>query len=531
MKWLRKSLLMASVGYLGAATASAQSPDPGPRGPGVSLCRPQPLIEQIIPARFVVRGQVDDEPPERKVSVAVDWIVPGEVAVLTPFAADGNERATPVAPQKLGSVLPDAGESPKATPRAPLGKVQQYNAWTGKVEGVPAGTPVVYETAPGMTLGQTPVNPHFYARAEYLLWWTNGYHLPILVTTGPATQPEDVRGALGVPGTVPLYGGNSTNIGPQSGGRFSGMYSLDPCGNCGIEGNYFFLGRKNDNFAADSSQYPVLARPFFNVNTGMNDRELTATPGTQPGDLFKLRGSVKVNNFSDLQGAELNLRNLICCDCRYAVYGFAGFRWLDLHEALSITENVVSVAAVPGFTIFTPGNQIIVNDTFNTRNRFYGGQLGVDGEYRTGRWFIGGRAQIALGVTNETVDISGFQSVTTLAGQRQTFTGGLLALPSNIGQSTVNRFSAVPQVGLKIGYNVTENLRIFAGYEFLYWSNVLRPGDQVDTTLNVSQIPNFNTTPPNPAFAPPSNVVRPIVPLTSSNYFAHGITAGLEWRY
>jgi hypothetical protein len=526
MKWLRKSLLWASVGYLGTTTAAAQSIDPAP--PGIVLCRPQPLAERRTPARFVVRGQME-EPPERNVSVSVDWIVQTEAEVATPFAIDTPRQSTPVTPQKL-SVLPDGTKVvvPGTTP----GNAQQYNAWTGKLEGMTGLNPtIVYETAPGQTLGERAINPRFYARAEYLLWWTKGYHLPVLVTTGSPTTPENVRGALGQPDTVVLYGGNSTNIGPQSGGRFTAAYSLDPCGCCALEGSYFFLGRKNDNFVADSSQFPVLARPFFNINTGMPDRELTATPGIVPGDLFMLRGSIKVNNFSDLQGAELNVRRLLCDDCKYSLSGFAGFRFLDLHEALNITENVVSAAAVPGFTIFTPGNQIIVSDTFNTRNRFYGGQIGVDGEYRSGRWFLGGRAQVALGVTNETVDISGFQSVTTLAGQRTTFTGGLLALPSNIGSFTVNRFSVVPQVGLKVGYNLTDNLRVFAGYEFMYWSNVLRPGDQVDTNLNVSQIPNFNTVPPNPAFAPPSNIIRPLVPLTSTYYFAHGINAGLEWRY
>lgn len=259
----------------------------------------------------------------------------------------------------------------------------------------------------------------------------------------------------------------------------------------------------------------------------MPDRELTLTPGTNAGDVFKLRGSIAVNNFTDLQGGDINMFKLLCGDYAYSLYGFAGFRYLDLHEKLTILENVISAAPVPGFPIFNPGNQITVQDSFATRNQFYGGQVGMYGEIRRNRWFVGSQLQIGLGVTQQTITVNGSQTVTTLAGTQQTFNGGLLALPSNIGTYTANRFSVVPQIGLRIGYNLTDNMRIFVGYDFLYWSNVVRPGDQVDTTLNVTQIPNFAP----PGLFPTSPIVRPIVPFHTTDFFAQGISAGFMWRY
>jgi hypothetical protein len=545
MNWLRKSLLLASVGYLGAATAWAQAPAGDPNDSGVTLARPQPLIEPPAPNRappparavpaFVVRGQMEEQ-PERSLPSPSDVAEPRVKPVSERVSATVNP-STPPATQ--GQAVPPNGAAPAPVP-APTGSktfippnpqpaIPQYNAWSGRVEGIVPGygPVVVYDMA---SLNGPPAVPTYWARAEYLLWWTKGYHLPPLVTTGSPTTPENVRGALGQPDTVVLFGGNNTSQGPQSGARFTVGWNFDPCGVCGMDASYFFLGRNNDNFSADSSQFPVLARPFFNVNIGANDRELTASPGILPGDAFKLRGAIQVNNFSELQGADVNFRTLLWNDCRCAVYGLAGFRWLDLREGLSITENVVSAAAVPGFPIFTPGNLITVNDTFDTRNQFFGGQLGLDGELRRGRWFAGARVQVGLGVTHETIDINGSQTVTTLAGARQTFTGGLLALPSNIGSFSQNRFSVVPQIGLRVGYNVTDNVRLFVGYDFLYWSNVVRPGDQVDTNINVSQIPNFNPV-GGGAFAPPSNIVRPIVPFATSGYFAQGVSVGLEWRY
>ena len=60
---------------------------------------------------------------------------------------------------------------------------------------------------------------------------------------------------------------------------------------------------------------------------------------------------------------------------------------------------------------------------------------------------------------------------------------------TNIGQQTRNQFEVVPEVQVRGGYNVTSNLRLFAGYDFLYMSRVVRPGDQIDTTLNLTGNP------------------------------------------
>ncbi len=559
MRWFKKSLLWASVGYLGVTSASAQTGGPPATAGRISLCRPQPLTGSApsaivqtsavqpnaggapVPA-FVVRAQMADPtqravlpdaeaPPEARAKPAggagPNSILPvGGEAMPTKADGNGPNAILPAggqaAPRKADSSLPDDKTFIAPTPRplfrpfSTVGAAENPGADTEEI--------IVYD-APGNLFDGPGAVPRIYARAEYLNWSTKGYPLPILVTTAPATGNENFRGTLGANGTTPIFGGSDTGAGPTSGGRFTVGWNLDPCGTCGIEVSGFFLGRKNDNFAANN---PVLARPFFNFNTGMQDRELTSSPGTAPGDFFKLQGSINVQNFSDFWGAEINYRRLLCADCNYSISALVGFRYLDLHEGLDITENVLSLQAVPGFPIFNPGNQITVADSFHTRNRFYGGQAGLDGEYYLGRWFVGGRAQVGLGVTHETVDINGSQTVATPGGQRMTFNGGLLALPSNIGTFSQNKFAVVPQIGVKLGYNLTDNVRLFVGYDFLYWSNVVRPGDQVDTNLNVSQIPNFGN---NPAFVPPSNIVRPIVPMRTTSFYAHGVSAGLEVRY
>jgi len=513
MRWFRTCLLSAAVGSAGVAAANAQS--------GVTLSRPQPLngpgdsnVPAFVltkPAPPVVRAQMADRcvpcsAPSEEPNVKRAFQTLPDAA--RPAAPDQPAKADP--PDKKLFVIPQPGST-----------YGQRNAWTGAPDKGSAGA--CESDRRDMFGGMTPAY-RLYASAEYLSWWTKGYHIPLLVTTAPATDPEATRGAIGAGGTMPLFGDSNVTNGQRSGGRFTIGGYLNPCGTCAIEADYFFLARRAENFTVSSNQFPVLARPFFLVNTGTPSRELTATPGTQPGDLASLTGSITVNNHSNFQGADLIGRRTCFTDCKRELGVLAGFRYLDLRDGLEITENVVSNRAIPGTTVFDPGNNIFVSDSFRTHNQFYGGVLGIEGERRLGRWSLTGRIQVGLGDNHESVNILGSQVVTTPAGQRTVFNGGLLALPSNIGTTTQDRFAVVPQVGIKLGFNVTDNIKIFAGYDFLYWSNVLRPGDQIDLTLNGSQIPNAG-------LIPPSTAVRPIVPFRTTDFWAHGITAGLEVRY
>jgi hypothetical protein len=103
--------------------------------------------------------------------------------------------------------------------------------------------------------------------------------------------------------------------------------------------------------------------------------------------------------------------------------------------------------------------------------------------------------------------------------------GGLLALPTNIGQHSNNRFAVVPEVGINLGYQVADWWRVFVGYDFLLLSSVIRPGDQIDPNINVSFIPNFYSN------APASPLLRPAPTLKDTNFWAQGISIGMEIRY
>jgi hypothetical protein len=398
--------------------------------------------------------------------------------------------------------------------------------------------------------------PRFFVKGEYLGWWTRNDRVPPLVTTSaPGNLLGNINTAADL-GDQGVIGGRTTQVlfsgpldyGMQSGMRITAGWYFGCSKDIALEGSYFFLGRGTSSFTANSSQFPVLARPFLNLNTQpvpTEDAEVVSYPSISTG-------SIRVDSSSQLSGAELNMRFRLGCDCccpcpaacdpcnacnpccnaccpptvRWDL--LIGARYLRLHESLRITEDFTissdpRVAALLNGA-FAPGDHVIITDGFTTHNEFYGGQVGIAGEWKYGRWSVDWRGKLAVGTTHQTLDIDGSQTIIRGGTALPPFNGGLLALSSNIGHYTRDRFSVAPEIGLDVGYQLTPAIRIFAGYNFLAWTHVLRPGEQIDRGLDVTLIPNG---PPGT----PTGLNRPAVPFRDSTYWAQGITAGLEFRW
>lgn len=350
----------------------------------------------------------------------------------------------------------------------------------------------------------------WYFRGEYLLWGIKESKYPVLLSTGPIES----RGFLSDPRTTVLVGGDEVGTGPYSGGRFTLGTWLDCDQTFGIESTTFFLGQRGPQFLVGSGTYPLLTRPFFKLNDGTESGELATIPGISVG-------SVRIDAPSRLWGTELNLRCNWCCGCWGRLDWLSGVRYLDLDEGLHITEdlqNVVPVGNLPA------GTQQIVADRFDTRNQFFGGQFGLAWEVQRGPWSLEMRGKLALGTTHQTVTTVGAQLVRQPDGTTTVANGGLLALPTNSGRFTRDRFSVVPEVGVTLGYNVTDWWRLTVGYSFLYWSSVVRPADQIDRVIDINNIPNFDR-------ARPTGVVRPAPTLRDTDFWAQGVNFGMEFRW
>ncbi len=352
--------------------------------------------------------------------------------------------------------------------------------------------------------------PQFWASGEYLLWWLKGAPTPALLSTGPAGS----AGILDRSGTSVIFGGNNVDQGVHHGARFTGGLWLDDCHTWGVEGGYFFLASEADDHVFSSPGDPVLARPFFNVVTGRPDSELVSTPGT-------LAGTFTATTRSRFDGAELNALRSCWNDCESSFTVLVGFRYLHLDEGLRIREDLALASTVPGV-----GNStFVVVDNFSTENRFYGGQVGGRFERRFGKLFANAQAKVALGGTEEVVNIRGATRSTQANGTAVTTNGGLLALPTNSGRFSHDAFSFVSDVNLNVGYQVTERVRASIGYDFLYWSDVARPGSQIDTAVNPTQLPS------NFAQGTLVGPARPAFIHHDSDFWAQGLNFKLEFRY
>ncbi len=81
----------------------------------------------------------------------------------------------------------------------------------------------------------------------------------------------------------------------------------------------------------------------------------------------------------------------------------------------------------------------------------------------------------------------------------------------------------IPEIGLTLGIRVTDWLDATIGYTALYYPNVVRPGDQIDTDVNRNLLP--------PEVNPFTGALRPQFHFVESDYLAHGLTLGAELRF
>lgn len=346
-------------------------------------------------------------------------------------------------------------------------------------------------------------------RAEYLLWWSESYRVPALVTTSSAGTPPTTAGVLGEPTTSILFGGGRINSDAHSGGRFTLNYWFDDCRLAGFEATYLGIGRDTTRFGATSDDWPILARPYFDVTTGAEAAMLVAHPDY-------LIGSITATSSTEFQSAEVLFRRALMRRCGYGIDFVLGWRFARLDESLRVAHSSQWSEAQGPIVVGTTKD---VFDLFDTKSQFHGAELGVLFNERYGPWSLDLLMKVGLGNTRSEVFIDG-QTVTTVpdAGSAP-FTGGLLAQETNMGHYSQDDFAVIPELGVTLGYNVTCRLRLTFGYTFIYWHKVARPGDQIDR--NVSQLPP----------EAPAGAQRPEFALRTSDYWAQGLNVGLEYRF
>jgi hypothetical protein len=308
------------------------------------------------------------------------------------------------------------------------------------------------------------------------------------------------------------------NFGPFGGGRIAvGRWLADP--RFGIEAEGFALGSKGASFAGASDGTVPLRTPFFNVGPGFpagNTSFFLADPGFASG-------GQAISSSLQLWGVEGNGIYRTYVRPNVSVSVLAGVRYIDLRERLSIVSNET---LIPPFVFGGPG-AFTGTDNFSTTNQFVGAQIGVKAQGEWGRFDGSVVAKVALGDNYQSVSINGNSLVSgVFAIPSGGAPGGVFTQLTNIGVQNRNQFAVVPEAQLQLGYKVTSGLRLFVGYDFIYMSNVVRPGNQVDTTLNFSSNPAING--PGTVLTGPA---RPQPLFNGSSFWAQGVTVGASLQF
>jgi hypothetical protein len=364
--------------------------------------------------------------------------------------------------------------------------------------------------------GGTADDWRLWAGVDYLEGWVQSDRLPVLVTTATPGTTRDVAGIVGNPSTDVLFGGTTVNQRSRPGVLLDGGYWLDGGRNYAIEARAFVLDGQSTGFNASSNGSPILARPFIDATAARPESLVVAFPGPGTGSST---GSIQAVEASrNFWGGSIDLRGNISATPSWRLDALLGYAFFRFDEHLTV-QSTINPTAAP----FVLGTSTVATDFFGTRNIFNGLDLGLQGEVQYQGWWLEMLAKVAVGSLSRHVTIDGTQVVTVPGTAPVTSTGGLLALSSNIGKFGDRTGTGVPELGLTLGYQVRENVRVGVGYSVLWFLNVARPGEQVDPIINPGLIP-----PNTPA---PGSPNRPMFTNQFNDIWVQAVHFRVEVRY
>lgn len=369
-----------------------------------------------------------------------------------------------------------------------------------------------------------------------MLWHVKGAPLSVpLVTTGTSSKSPG-PGTLGFPDTVVLYGApyspTSGGSDKQSFSTFNGArltfgYWLDDTQSLALEGRGFSLESRSAGYSAPSNEFgsPNINVPFANTITfsPIDAPNLVETPGETgfPASQANiLKGGLTISNSLKLWGADAATVLVLHRSPTWQVGLLGGLRYLELAEQFSLALDVAGVS--PGLFAGQSGS---LSDVFKTRNQFYGATVGLRSQHSYGPLSIELSSRLSLGVSHESLNVyGGYQALNFVGpGVRSTGTEGIFAQPSNSGRYVLNEFATLPEAQIKVAYALTPAMQVTLGYDVLYESRVVRPGDQLDHNLPKGQVFQQN----GGAVSSSS----PQALFNRTDFFAHGVSLGLSLHF
>jgi hypothetical protein len=208
------------------------------------------------------------------------------------------------------------------------------------------------------------------------------------------------------------------------------------------------------------------------------------------------------------------------------VDGLLGYRYLQSNESLGLfgrTQSPTGAASFNGVPV-PPEVVLVTTDSFRADTQFHGMQFGGRVEGRSGLITFTASGKAGIGANIETLRTDGVSQASGF-GITKTTLGGVRVLPSNFGRSVNTEFAFMSELGADLGLQVTRHVSVHVGYNMLYWTNVLRPGNAIDPVVNRAQVPI------DPTYNPAALGPRPTPVFHTSELLAHGLVVGVvvDW--
>ncbi|QDV24443.1 BBP7 family outer membrane beta-barrel protein [Aureliella helgolandensis] len=343
---------------------------------------------------------------------------------------------------------------------------------------------------------------------EALLWFGEKNRSPAMLTTA-GTGVQAIAGANGV---NTLFGGNDgSDRGLQPGYRVSwGMY-LDDCEKVAVAGRVYGLFTTSSSEAANSDATTSIGLPVYNSATNNNDAfQVAFFDGGVNG---RITGNASVESELQMFGSDSSLHLLLGRANDHRADLLVGYTYNRLKDSLGVgytSTNNFTGDAIPDGTIFQG------SDLFESTNEFHGGHIGVLSSVTRSKLSLSTLAKISFGNMHQTRRSSGsrteeFNSVVTPTAD------GFYS-PSSYGSSR-DEFAFIPELGIKLGYAVRDNLDFTVGYTFMFWSSVAMAGDQVGGAFDPASVTAGGV------------ITRPPASDVSDSFWMQGIDLGLNWRF
>ena len=93
-------------------------------------------------------------------------------------------------------------------------------------------------------------------------------------------------------------------------------------------------------------------------------------------------------------------------------------------------------------------------------------------------------------------------------------------MDTNSGHHERDVICVIPRFAARLGYDLTDCISAYVSYDLVYWGDVFRAADQVDTRIDPRNIPPLSGGTDFPKFL-----------ARGSHFWAQGISLGAEVRF